>query len=427
VLLVVGLVIGAQFGLIWVAVAVAVVQTCVLTAYCLLAPRRFLAQATDTGFEIVTTEAGMLALCAEWNALWARADAPYLSQSFAWCLAGWRTTGAPRGRRLQIIVRRVEGRVVLIWPMTRQRRGMGWVLRALGAESSEYASILVQAGPDAATHMAAAWSFVRTKCGADVVTVPHLREGSPLAGMMAATVTNALPAPSLAWAAGQSWDDYWRSLAPGFRRGLERRQRRLSEAGKVATVMATDPAEFQAGIDFALRHKIAWMARKSVGNDYLATPEYREFLQALACMPSSAGRLALLTLQLDGRIIAAKIGAVDGTRFEGFITVHDPAYAAFSPGQVMLAACLRWCHAHGLGYDFRIGDEAYKRDWSNGTTMVTSYAAGLTTLGALMLACDKARQTLRASIHRLHKSVPDTWRARARAIRKIGFGEPLPA
>ncbi len=418
VLLVVGLVTGAQFGLVWVAVAVALVQTSVLTAYCLLAPRRFLAQATAIGFEIVTTEARMLALRPEWDALWACADAPYLSQSFAWCLAGWRTTGAPRGRRLQIVVQRVDGRAVLIWPMTRQRRLLGWVSRALGAESSEYAPVLVEAGADATAHIAAAWRFVSSQCGADVVTLPHVRDGAALAETMGAnaTATETLPAPSLVWTAGQSWDEYWRSLTPGFRRGLERRQRRLAEAGKVVTVMATDPVDFQTGIDFALRHKIAWMARKSVGNDYLPTPEYRAFLMVLAGMPSSAGCLAVFTLQLDGKIIAAKIGMVDGARFEGFITVHEPDYAAFSPGQVILAACLRWCHDQGLGYDFRIGEEAYKRDWANGMTMVTSYAVATTKHGALLLAVDRAAHTLRESIDRVRIAVPKIWRARIRAI-----------
>ena len=34
-------------------------------------------------FEIVSTEPGFLALEPEWNALWARADKPFLSGSFA--------------------------------------------------------------------------------------------------------------------------------------------------------------------------------------------------------------------------------------------------------------------------------------------------------------------------------------------------------
>ncbi len=73
--------------------------------------------ATEPTFEVVTDEAAFLALEPEWKTLWAQLREPRFSQSFDWFRVGWETTGRPRGRSLFIVVMRVDGRAVLIWPL----------------------------------------------------------------------------------------------------------------------------------------------------------------------------------------------------------------------------------------------------------------------------------------------------------------------
>ena len=127
-LLVPALALGTGAGLTGVAAAVLVVQAAVLTAYCLRAPRPFVAAKADlppgTTTEVLTDPGRFLALAPEWDALWASVPGAYASQGFGWSLAGWRTTARPRGRRPHIVTMRQDGRLVLVWPLTLHRSGL---------------------------------------------------------------------------------------------------------------------------------------------------------------------------------------------------------------------------------------------------------------------------------------------------------------
>ncbi len=415
IVLIAGLLIGTSAGIVGVAAAVLAVQGVVLTAYLLLAPRRILGAQDNAPFEIVSTEAGLLALETEWNGLWARAGRPYLSRSFGWCLAGWRTTAMPRGRRLHIVVMREEGRIVLIWPMTTDRQMGIRVARALGPESTEYDPILVEAGDEAARRIAQAWAFVRQQGAASVVTVPFVEEGTVVADALSRGAVyrtdHILPSPKTVFPENESWETYWRSRSANLRNGLTRRRKRMSERGAVTLDWVEDDATFATLLDWALGHKQAWMKRSGLANDFLGTPEYRAFLLALWAGQPAGGRLGMLALRVDGVPVAVKIGCLDGKRMEGFITTYDPAWSAFSPGQIILADCLRWCRDNGLNYDFRIGDEAYKQDWSTTIRVMNTMTLATSSLGAALIRFRVCLDWLRVRRDRIRKSISPLLRA----------------
>ncbi len=148
------LLLGTQFGVLGVAAAVLAVQGLGLTAYAIRAPRPFLEMpqpvipraTAEARFTVVNDPDALAALQPEWDALFARAEAPHACQGFAWNWAGWTTTGASRHRRLHVLVMREAGEVVLIWPLTLQGQGRFTIARPLGAESTEYSNVLVAAG-----------------------------------------------------------------------------------------------------------------------------------------------------------------------------------------------------------------------------------------------------------------------------------------
>ena len=429
VMLVAGLLIGATQGIVGVAVAVLVVQAVMLTAYVLVAPRPFLRArntsdvvlaAGDVTFEVVSDPERLRALQPEWDALWTRADAPYLSQSFAWCHTGWLTTCAPRGRSLCVVVARQSGRAVLIWPLTSRRRFGFTTATSLGAESTEYDPILVEHGADAAGLVRAAWTFVRTKSGFATVKLPFVRAGSPTQRMLHSLApyhaAHTLPAPMTTFTANEPFETYWRSRSSNLRNGLKRRRRKLGEQGKIVSEWIDDPAEFALLLDWALVHKLAWMKATGMDNDFLATPEYRAFLVAMFAQRASPNRLAMMVMRLGDQPLTVKIGCIDGVRYEGFLSVYDPAWSEFSPGQLILADCLEWCHAHGLYYDFRIGDERYKLDWATATPATTTYTVATGIRGVLLIEADACAERLRSLTDRLRRRLPEHWRARIKAI-----------
>jgi CelD/BcsL family acetyltransferase involved in cellulose biosynthesis len=362
--------------------------------------------AIDPAFEIVTDPDRFLALRAEWDALWARTATRRFTQSFDWCMAAWQTTGAPRGRALRIVVMRADGQAVLIWPMTVGRLGLWRLAGALGPEASEYDPVLVENGPHASEHLRIAWQFVRRHCRADIVKVPFVRGETVLHRILSADGAlrdaKTLACPFVVWDGTASWDDYWRSRRSELRRIVRRRRERLAETGTVTCAVIDDPAALREVIDWTLAAKIAWLDRKRQTNNFLPRPEFRDFLHAVAAVAPHTGRLIAFALRVDGQTIAAQIATIDDFRCEMFITVYDPAFSAYSPGQLLLADSMKWCQAQCLTYDFRIGAEAYKYAWANGDCPATTYHVAATPWGALMLAGHALRQRWRQAKVRLH-------------------------
>lgn len=440
--------VGLPFGLVGVALAVLTVQVAGLSAFCLLVPRRVLADAGHAGqpqdtqsqeekdpamsgrvIEIVTTPARLAALRPEWQALWQRVPGAHVAQGFDWCRTGWTTTAEPRGRRLWILVLRVDGVARLIWPLVLATRPGHVVALGLGSESSEYDPLLVAPGADARANVEAAHAFVRTFCPADIVEIGFAEETSPRARVLAGDTrtrrAHALAAPEAECRSHARLETYLATRPAKLRTELRRRRRQLAGHGRLWSGFLTEPEAIVRAIDWALARKAEWLARRNEGNAFLHTPEYRAFLLEMARRPDGCGRLAVMAMTLDDRLVAVKIGAIDAVRFEGFLTVYDPALASVSPGSLLLADCIGWCIATGRDYDFRIGEEAYKRSWETGSRTVTRFEIANRPRGAVVLALREAGQTLREWRDGLRRRVPESWRQRLR--RALGHPGPKAA
>jgi teichuronic acid exporter len=430
------LALACQISITAVGCAVLAVHSIVLTAYFLLAPRPFLSPSIglETGtesvvvnpstadaikFAIIADPESFAALREEWDALWSRAERPRVSQSFDWCMTGWRTTANPRARKLNIIVGRIDGRLVMVWPMT-IRRCMVWNIGGpLGAETTEYDPLLVESGYDTAANVRAIHEFVRRDTKIAIVAIPFVEQGSPrqqaLTQLTVAKTEQRNLAPFLSWGGVGPWDDYWRSRSANLRSGTKRRQRRLEQIGQVAFEFIDDGEQFDNVLAWTLRMKIDWLARKRLGNDFIHEREYREFLSMYWRKSTSSHRLVAMIMTIDGRLIASKLGTVDHTRFEGFITVYDNEFEDYSPGVLLLANCLRWCCQRGLEYDFRIGGEAYKFNWANQSREMITYEIANGAWGTLYLAFRKHHWLGRYLWNYARRSVPAEYRERIKS------------
>lgn len=394
----------------------------------------------DPEFEIVTDPGRFLELEAEWNGLWARSPGHRFTQSFAWRNIGWKTTGLPRGRRLHVLVMRVNGETVLIWPMTVRRRLFLWrVATALGPEFTDYDPVLAAPGLYAAQHLDAAWRFLRLRHDADVITAPFVRQDSAEHGVLssepASLSTETLPSPFVAWTGFGCWEDYWRTRSKNTRSGASRRMRHFAELGHVSFTVVEDHQEYRHLLEWSLEQKLARMARIGLDNDFMAKPEFHDFLEALGVTPCLGGRWVMFALKLDGRTVATKMGALDDERYEGFIAAQDPEFANYSVGSIILIKTLEWLFHQGLAYDFRIGAEPYKREWATGNCPTTTYHLANGRWGSVYLAITRWLAAARTAKDRLRHSLPADLRRRvkawvlsplSRARRPVGFAVAAP-
>jgi CelD/BcsL family acetyltransferase involved in cellulose biosynthesis len=376
--------------------------------------------------ELITSEAGFAALEPEWTRLAAAVPDAFLAQGFAWCWAGWRTTAQPRGRRLAIFTVREGGRLVLVWPMARVWRGLCAELIPLGSEATDYNPLLVAPSPRAGAYVRAALAMIRQEARGGLVAVPLLRADHPAAGVIAMApkvlARDVLPAPHIEIGGPAGIAAYEQAMSKNLRRGIERRRRRLEELGTVRFEVITDPSEFAALLDWTIAAKAKWLREHALQSPFLEDPHYREFWLDMQRAGGTDRQVCGIALKLDGKTIAAKVVALTPSRLEGFLTTFDAEFARFSPGQILLLDSLRWCAQNGLDYDFRIGDEAYKWDWTDCSVKVTSYVLPLGRAGQLLDRTRVLRAALRAAKDRLREKVPCTLRQYVKGLRdRIGL------
>jgi CelD/BcsL family acetyltransferase involved in cellulose biosynthesis len=325
--------------------------------------------------EIVTDIGGLRSLQRDWNGLCERASQPHFSQSFLWCLTTWDVVECPRGRRLHCIVVREDQRVVLIWPFILHRKSLFWKAAPLGSAYAEYASPLVEDGPDAERWMRLALKKLRATSGCDVIVLPHVRQASLFGRLMSeenAKITSRVTNLCIDWRGYEDWETFYRGLQRKDRRDTQRRRRRLDEQGQVS-FNVIEGVSCVPLIDWALRNKIEQLARTDRRASWLNDGIYRELLVQAAVRSDPSGTVVVFALDLEDRIIATLICRVDKTRIEALNTVYDPAYSKYAPGKILMEESLKWAFHHGLQMDFRGGDFAYKRLWANSESFMISY------------------------------------------------------
>lgn len=346
-------------------------------------------------YEIVAEPRALEALKSDWDALYDRAAQPYFSQSSCWCLTSWRIWGAPHGHRLHCVVARQDGRAVLVWPFVARRLRPFVIAHPLGAETSEYTSALVESGPAAEERIAQAWQTLRATCRADIIALPLVREGSALHRVLHSQTAHAFvdrdPTSYVRRADYKDWEAYERTLDSKVRRELRRTRRRLEEKGALVFEPLVETSACEHVIDWILLQKRQWLIDTKTRNSWLGTPEYRNFLVAIANQALQESRMFISLLRLKDQIVAADIFRLDKQRVEDFLTAYDPAFAAYGPGQILQMETIKWAFSIGRDFDFRLGSESYKKIWVSGFCDAISYEFSNSTWGRFYLLFRNAR------------------------------------
>lgn len=310
----------------------------------------------------------LLSLRDAWDDLLARCPNHHFSQTFDWAMTGWKRIGQPRGRDLQVLTVRDGDRLVGIWPLVAYRQDGVRVVRPLGAEASEYTLPLLDPSVDALT-----WVHrLRRKAGTlgDLLLLPYVPDDSVLsqslhrAGLWR---TTDFPAPAfhINRRDYRDWAHYRKALGAKDRRELKRCRRRLGEAGKVEIGLA-GAAESPELVDWILARKQVWLGEQQMASEWIGKADYGDFLADLTRSTADAAHgVRLFFLRVGGAVIAATLVTVDGAQVEALVNVYDRSWRGFAPGQLLMEHCIAWAFEHGLNFDLRIGDAAYKRNWGS--------------------------------------------------------------
>jgi CelD/BcsL family acetyltransferase involved in cellulose biosynthesis len=345
---------------------------------------------------IITTTADLRMLRADWRRLFEVTPHASGSQSWDYALGAWIHVHANTSR-LHVVVVRLDGRLVAIWPLAIRRTGMLRVASHLGRGSDEeYAGPLIAPGPRAGEVARLALSGVHG--GVDVLKVFNVHPDNPICphlDRIPGRFRGATPVRVAGTSAHPDLGGWLLSRSRNLRSNLTRSRRRLAALGDVQIQRLNDPAAVPAFVDWLFTHKLAQLDAWGVRRSWLRNPASRRLLEEILTLGLETDCASGFDLTVAGRWVAAVV-VLEGARLELAITTYDPAFADASPGAALHAAIAEAAIERGLDLDFRFGEESYKSWWTDRVETRWNYAAALTPLGCAGVAADHGRAAARA-------------------------------
>jgi CelD/BcsL family acetyltransferase involved in cellulose biosynthesis len=209
---------------------------------------------------------------------------------------------------------------------------------------------------------------------------------------------------------GENWEKFYRAKRSSATRRRDRAKRRhLTEFGEVRFVSAADADDAKRTLEVLMDNKSRSLARKGIA-DIFAPPGHRDFFLDLATDPNTRRFVHVSRVEVGADWAAANLGAVFGDCYYHVLAGYNEEneLARYGPGALHLRELLAYAIAHGLKrFDFTIGDEPYKLEWSDTDLKLCDYVAAATWRGAV--ACRAS--VLRRRVKRFLKQTPWAWRA----------------
>lgn len=286
-----------------------------------------------------------------------------------------------------VVVRRADGRLAMVLPLLRRRRGPLTLLEFADLGVSDYVSPVC----DRATFAALVGDAQRRRCivGAlgrfDLMRIEKIRaDGLSLAELFrvpASVMDESAHAMPLH---GPSADWRPRYMLPEVAREIERKWRQLERVGNVRFERVVDPQAIEATLE-AMRAFRERRFGSRPGTDLLQDRDYFRFYRNVAVAGAASGFVRVSRLSIDSQTVAADLSLhLHGVSL-GLLTGFDQqGHKNRSLGRLMMDALLAASVARGdTWFDFTVGDEAYKKLFGTRPTGLLAVTARGSLIGSL--------------------------------------------
>lgn len=336
-----------------------------------LAAARPLSEHAEIRVETISDYQAFLDLEPVWNEVAEAAglDHPFLEH--AWVRTWWECFGA--GSTLQILVLKAGDQTVAIAPLILTPiRMWGIRVRRLGFFYNAHvprADFLIAERPEEVYR--AIWNHLSRSGGWDLLQLCQLPEGSAtleaipeLAASDDCRIVTWLSGASPYLSLRASWGQYFDSLAGKHRSNLRNRFKRLNGIGPVAVETITSDEKLTDALEAGLQlEAAAWKgeARTAISCD----PDVSKFYSTLAPRAAERGWMRLHFLRTGPQRVAFDYSLSYKNRIHLLKLGYDPAYAPYSPSNLLLCMVLQDALERGVReYDF-LGECAdWKLSWT---------------------------------------------------------------
>jgi CelD/BcsL family acetyltransferase involved in cellulose biosynthesis len=354
----------------------------------------------------------------EWKAFERRADCTVF-QTFDWVATWQKHVGTLTGTVPAIVFGRDRhGQLLFILPLAIERHRPFRRLAWLGSDLCDYNAPLLGENFSeqvSAERFARLWREVVGLLRAD----PRFRFDWIDLQKMPDTIGaqrnpfldfNVAAHPSGAYVAtlDGDWESYYTAKRSSQTRKKERKQlKHLAEHGEIRFVNTQDCADIERTLETLFTQKSRSFVRMGV-DDLMARPGYQAFYRAIATDPGARDVMHVSRLDVGVTPAATSLGLKFRESYYLVLSSYDDGdLSRFGPGRAHLHELIRYSIESGLGrFDFTVGDEPYKRDWSDIELRLYDYLAAATIRGHLVAAGVTAFRRTKRFI----KQTPILWR-----------------
>jgi hypothetical protein len=171
-----------------------------------------------------------------------------------------------------------------------------------------------------------------------------------------------VPGKSLTYAVldlTRKYDDYMKTLSPGFQHNLHRAYKRATRDG--LTIRELTPAELRPELlpdTFLSLHLSRFGDRSDVRS---SEPWIRRLFPSLF----AEGRIRVFAILKEGRIAAIDLETVTRSGMYGFLGGFLPEIRRYGPGKLLIHKVIQQAYLEGMReYDFGWWGQDYKADWN---------------------------------------------------------------
>jgi CelD/BcsL family acetyltransferase involved in cellulose biosynthesis len=218
---------------------------------------------------------------------------------------------------------------------------------------------------------------------------------------------------------GDDWDKfYYAKRSSATRRHDRAKRRHMSRFGEVRFVTCTEIDDARRTLATLFDQKHRTFARRGIP-DIFKRQGLREFFFDLVSNPKNGHQFHISRLEVGETWAAANFAILFGDCYYHVLASYedDAALSQYGPGTLHLRELLAHAIKRGLRrFDFTIGDEPYKDEWSDVSVKLYDYSAAATWRGAPASAASAARRRLK----RFVKQTPSLWKLVSRVRSTLG-------
>lgn len=190
-----------------------------------------------------------------------------------------------------------------------------------------------------------------------------------------------------------NWNDYTKKVKKKRLYDAKRQRKRLQEKGELKFVIINPKENTSAFYNAFFIQKSKRYISTGV-KDIFKNLKLKKFYKNFSNNHSE--KIHLSMLMLDNEILATHWGVIRNKKFYFLMPTFNDKWSRYSPGRLLMEELIYWCHNKGFRvFDFTIGNEGYKYEWSNTEEKLYNLIEAYSWRGKVYLIFLKARENLK--------------------------------